>query len=297
MRIKAWIQAARPRTLPLSLSGILVGISLVDKPLHWSVVLCFTTTVFFQILSNFANDLGDGIKGTDNDQRIGPRRAIQSGNITIASMKRAVVLFSLISFISGTWLILSSPMLKSTEGIVFYGLLAGTCILAAITYTVGKRSYGYFGLGDLMVFIFFGWVSVVGSRHLYHNEVHWSEILGAISIGSWSTMVLNLNNLRDESNDRNSSKKTLVILLGPSKARTYHYFLWITGSLSWIILLSIKGIADPKWYLGVLTIIPFAVHLNVFSKIKDPIAYDPQLKRVALATFFASLTIFTLSFF
>lgn len=297
MKIKAWIQAARPRTLPLSLSGILVGISLVDKPLHWSVVLCFTTTVFFQILSNFANDLGDGIKGTDNDQRIGPRRAIQSGNITIASMKRAVVLFSFISFISGTWLILSSPMLKSAGGIVFYGLLAGTCILAAITYTVGKRSYGYFGLGDLMVFIFFGWVAVLGSRHLYHNELHWSEILGAISIGSWSTMVLNLNNLRDESNDRNSSKKTLVILLGPSKARTYHYFLAITGSLCWIILLLAKGIIEPKWYLGVLTLIPFALHLNVFRKIKDPIEYDPQLKRVALATFFASLTMFTLSFF
>lgn len=297
MKIKAWIEAARPRTLPLSLSGILVGISLVEKPLHWSVVLCFTTTVFFQILSNFANDLGDGIKGTDNDQRIGPIRAIQSGKITIPSMKRAVILFSFISFISGTWLILSSPMLKSAGGILFYGLLAGSCILAAITYTVGKRSYGYFGLGDLMVFIFFGWVAVLGSRHLYHNELHWSEILGAISIGSWSTMVLNLNNLRDESNDRNSSKKTLVILLGPSKARTYHYFLAITGSLCWIILLSAKGIIEPKWYLGVLTLIPFALHLNDFSKIKDPIEYDPQLKRVALATFFASLTVFTLSFF
>ncbi|MFM6964770.1 MAG: 1,4-dihydroxy-2-naphthoate octaprenyltransferase, partial [Sphingomonadales bacterium] len=198
--IKAWLHAARLRTLPLSVSGIIVGTGLAailgvyDGQIFGLALL---TTIGFQVLSNFANDLGDSQKGTDNAQRVGPARAIQSGQLSAAQMKTGMWVVGLLSLLSALFLIkLSIPNL-STTAIFTYVVLALLCIAAAITYTVGKKAYGYRGLGDLMVFIFFGLVSVIGVFLLYGEAFEWLVLFPAVSIGAWSTAVLNLNNLRD----------------------------------------------------------------------------------------------------
>lgn len=297
----AWINAARPRTLPLSLSGIIVGLGLTGAhgnkaPL--AVIGCLLTTIFFQVLSNFANDLGDGMKGTDNSQRIGPTRAVQSGEISIKQMKIAVFVLGILSLLSAGTLIYVAPATNSSTGIIFYLVLALLCITAAITYTVGKKAYGYHGLGDLMVFLFFGMVAVSGTKHLFEETFSINELFGALAIGTWSTMVLNLNNMRDIANDAASGKRTLVVLLGSKNAKRYHYLLAFLGCSAWIILL-IQQANETENYLILLAVTPillFAKHINQVMKIKEPKAFDPTLKKVALSTFFASILFYALSY-
>lgn len=297
----AWIKAARPRTLPLSLSGIIVGLGLTGAhgnkaPL--AVIGCLLTTIFFQVLSNFANDLGDGMKGTDNSQRIGPTRAVQSGEISIKQMKIAVFVLGILSLLSAGTLIYVAPATNSSTGIIFYLVLALLCITAAITYTVGKKAYGYHGLGDLMVFLFFGMVAVSGTKHLFEETFSINELFGALAIGTWSTMVLNLNNMRDIANDAASGKRTLVVLLGTKNAKRYHYLLAFLGCSAWIILL-IQQANETENYLILLAVTPillFAKHINQVMKIKEPKAFDPTLKKVALSTFFASILFYALSY-
>lgn len=297
----AWIKAARPRTLPLSLSGIIVGLGLTGAhgnkaPL--AVIGCLLTTIFFQVLSNFANDLGDGMKGTDNSQRIGPTRAVQSGEISIKQMKIAVFVLGILSLLSAGTLIYVAPATNSSTGIIFYLVLALLCITAAITYTVGKKAYGYHGLGDLMVFLFFGMVAVSGTKHLFEETFSINELFGALAIGTWSTMVLNLNNMRDIANDAASGKRTLVVLLGSKNAKRYHYLLAFLGCSAWIILL-IQQANETENYLILLAVTPillFAKHINQVMKIKEPKAFDPTLKKVALSTFFASILFYALSY-
>ncbi len=297
----AWIKAARPRTLPLSLSGIIVGLGLTGAhgnkaPL--AVIGCLLTTIFFQVLSNFANDLGDGMKGTDNSQRIGPTRAVQSGEISIKQMKIAVFVLGILSLLSAGTLIYVAPATNSSTGIIFYLVLALLCITAAITYTVGKKAYGYHGLGDLMVFLFFGMLAVSGTKHLFEETFSINELFGALAIGTWSTMVLNLNNMRDIANDAASGKRTLVVLLGSKNAKRYHYLLAFLGCSAWIILL-IQQANETENYLILLAVTPillFAKHINQVMKIKEPKAFDPTLKKVALSTFFASILFYALSY-
>ncbi|NBU92014.1 MAG: 1,4-dihydroxy-2-naphthoate octaprenyltransferase [Flavobacteriia bacterium] len=296
-----WFQTARPRTLPLSVSGILIGFALSPKAgLKFPLVMlgCILTTLLFQILSNFANDLGDGLKGTDNQGRIGPERAVQSGRISAHAMKRAVVLLSLASMLSAGFLLYFALPNLSNSGLLFYSVLAVLCVLAAITYTVGKRAYGYHGGGDLMVFLFFGFVAVVGTRHLFVSAFGLYEILGAVAIGSWSTMVLNLNNMRDINNDAVAGKRTLVVMLGGTRAKTYHYMLFLAASGAWFNLL--VGIALQQNALVLLAGIPLiSLTLHVFRvlRVQEPRAYDPELKKVALSAFFAALIFFVTMLF
>jgi 1,4-dihydroxy-2-naphthoate octaprenyltransferase len=230
---KTWMSALRLRTLPLAGSAILLGIALSD--LHYSVsggiaVLCLTTAICLQILSNLANDYGDFVKGTDNDQRIGNMRALQSGNITVTQMKRAIVLLVCFSLVSGV-----SLLLLATDGEfnLLFGLFLLTgimAIVAAIKYTVGKRAYGYSGLGDVAVFIFFGPVAVIGTFLLcdgfvFEWEKDWSVLLPASAAGLLSTAVLNTNNIRDIINDKASGKYTIPVKIGLKNARLYHTIL------------------------------------------------------------------------
>ena len=292
--IKAWLHAARLRTLPLSLSGIIVGTGLAavlgafDGQIFAFALL---TTIGFQVLSNFANDLGDSQKGTDNAQRVGPARAIQSGQLSAAQMKIGMWVVGVFSLFSALYLIKLSVPNLSSNAIYFYIVLALACIAAAITYTVGKNAYGYRGLGDIMVFIFFGLVSVVGVFMLFGEAFEWIVLFPAISIGLWSTAVLNLNNLRDIHNDAQMNKRTMVVKLGFHKAKYYHVFLVSFGMATWFFTIYLLAVSAMNYYLfiALLPSIGFALHLQKVVQNTEPASLDPELKKVALLTFFSSI--------
>ena len=292
--IKAWLHAARLRTLPLSLSGIIVGTGLAavlgafDGQIFAFALL---TTIGFQVLSNFANDLGDSQKGTDNAQRVGPARAIQSGQLSAAQMKIGMWVVGVFSLLSALYLIKLSVPNLSSNAIYFYVVLALACIAAAITYTVGKNAYGYRGLGDIMVFIFFGLVSVIGVFMLFGEAFEWIVLFPAISIGLWSTAVLNLNNLRDIHNDAQMNKRTMVVKLGFHKAKYYHVFLVSFGMATWFFTIYLLAVSAMNYYLfiALLPSIGFALHLQKVVQNTEPASLDPELKKVALLTFFSSI--------
>ena len=292
--IKAWLHAARLRTLPLSLSGIIVGTGLaavLDAYNGQIFAFALLTTIGFQVLSNFANDLGDSQKGTDNAQRVGPARAIQSGQLTARQMKIGMWLVGIFSLLSAFYLIkLSIPNL-STTAIYTYVILVILCIAAAITYTVGKNAYGYRGLGDIMVFIFFGLVSVIGVFMLFGEAFEWIVLFPAITIGLWSTAVLNLNNLRDIENDSRMNKRTMVVKLGFQKAKFYHVFLISFGMATWFFTVYLLAISAMNYWLfiALLPSVGFALHLRNVVQNTEPSRLDPELKKVALLTFFSSI--------
>ncbi len=287
---KAWISALRLRTLPLSLSGILLGSGVAHYNGYWDTlifVLAMLTTILFQIVSNLANDLGDGIKGTDNEERIGPERAVQSGVISQKEMKFAVILSSILSLISAIALIYVGATNMPNSIIIFYITLAIACIAAAIMYTVGKKAYGYHGMGDIMVFIFFGIVSVLGVYSLYAKSFLDANILLAIFVGLLSTAVLNLNNMRDYHNDAKSNKNTLVVKMGPNNAKFYHVLLIITALVS--LTLFLDRLREPLAFLILVPSVLLFIHIRKVMKTKKPKDFDPELKKVALTTFGLSL--------
>lgn len=298
--LKTWIKTARLRTLPLSLSGIIVGsaIAYSDAIFDWKIfLLALLTTLLFQILSNYANDYGDSVKGTDNDERLGPKRAIQSGAISLKQMKMAILTLSVLSMISSIALIAISSAGKNSTFWIFYIVLALLCILAAITYTVGKKAYGYHGLGDVFVFLFFGWVSVVGVYHLYPSElflesIQWSLLLPGATIGFLSAAVLNLNNMRDQENDKKSGKHTLVVRLGFQKAKEYHQLL-ITSSFLTLFIYFIY-FATTNYYFFSIFIPLFLLtrHMKQVKKVKVAQEFDSYLKTVALSIFLLSILFF-----
>ena len=292
--IKAWLHAARLRTLPLSLSGIIVGTGLAAVLGAFDGLIfgfALLTTIGFQVLSNFANDLGDSQKGTDNAQRVGPARAIQSGQLSAAQMKVGMWVVGGFSLLSALYLIKLSVPNLSANAIYFYIVLAVACIAAAITYTVGKNAYGYRGLGDIMVFIFFGLVSVIGVFMLFGEAFEWIVLFPAISIGLWSTAVLNLNNLRDIHNDAQMNKRTMVVKLGFNKAKYYHVFLVSFGMATWFFTIYLLAVSAMNYYLfiALLPSLGFALHLQKVVQNTEPASLDPELKKVAILTFFSSI--------
>lgn len=289
-KTKAWVSAFRLRTLPLSISGILMGSFIAKLNGYWSssiFILALSTTLLFQIISNLANDLGDSIKGTDNDDRVGPTRAVQSGEISTQQMKIAVIIFSILSLISAAFLIYLGTQNLSLNILFLYAGLALLCVLAAITYTVGKRAYGYSGFGDIFVFIFFGLVSVLGVYTFYSKEFAWINILPASTIGFLSMAVLNLNNMRDRVNDANSGKNTLVVKMGADAAKIYHAFLILSGIIAHVIFLI--RFDFPILFISLIPCLILIFHLVKVFKTTVEKDFDPQLKVVALSTFGISL--------
>jgi 1,4-dihydroxy-2-naphthoate octaprenyltransferase len=289
--MKHWIQAARLRTLPLSVSGIIVGsfYAMSQSMFNWKIVIfALSTTLGLQILSNFANDYGDGIKGTDNEDRVGPKRAIQSGVITPAAMKHALVITSILTIISAIVLIYVAFKDHNLGFSLFYLGLGILAIASAIRYTVGNSAYGYRGYGDLFVFLFFGLVSTLGIYFMFAKEMDWFLLLPATAIGFLSVAVLNLNNMRDEASDRKSNKNTIVVKMGGEKAKIYHYFLVISAM---ILVLEFSYFKDFNidQYIYVLAFIPLIKHLVTVYKNKNPKELDPELKKVALSTFALSV--------
>jgi 1,4-dihydroxy-2-naphthoate octaprenyltransferase len=295
--MKHWIQAARLRTLPLSVSGIIVGsfYAMSQAMFNWKIIIfALSTTLGLQILSNFANDYGDGIKGTDNEDRVGPKRAIQSGVITPKAMKRALVITSILTLISAILLIYVAFKDNNLGFSLFYLGLGILAIASAIRYTVGNSAYGYRGYGDLFVFLFFGLVSTLGIYFMFAKEMDWFLLLPATAIGFLSVAVLNLNNMRDEASDRKSNKNTIVVKMGSENAKVYHYFLIISPM---VLMLEFSYFKEFNFdqYIFVLAYIPLIKHLVTVYKNKNPKELDPELKKVALSTFALSVLL-SLSF-
>lgn len=290
-KLKAWISAARLRTLPLSVSGIIVAsaVALAHDLFDFIIfLLAIATTLGLQVLSNFANDYGDGIKGTDNEERVGPQRALQSGRISPKQMLQAIVLTAVLTFMLALVLIYTAFGRENFGYSLIFFFLGLLAIAAAIKYTVGTTAYGYRGLGDVFVFLFFGLVSVLGCYFLYAKTLNWELLLPASALGMLSSAVLNLNNMRDELSDAKAGKHTLVVKMGGAKAKKYHFIL-IFGSL--LCMLSYAGITfeTPKQLLFLIAFVPLMLHVRKVNASTDARLLDPELKKVALSTFLLSL--------
>lgn len=290
-KLKAWISAARLRTLPLSISGILVGTALAKFQgfvNNTVFILSLITTVGFQITSNFANDYGDGVKGTDADDRIGPKRALQSGTLKRKELKLGIFVSITISLALTVVLIYEAFGSKNLVYPILFLVLAVLSIWAAIRYTMGDSPYGYKGLGDIFVFIFFGLLAVLGSSFLHKKNINYLEILPAIAIGLLCVGVLNLNNLRDIKSDRNHGKNTLVVKMGYEKGKKYHYILLILSFILMVFFHFFSFESYSKLFYFV-AYIPIAIHLQKVYVSKLPIKLDAELKKLALSTFLLSL--------
>jgi 1,4-dihydroxy-2-naphthoate octaprenyltransferase len=286
--IKPWIQAARLRTLPLSVSGIIVGSAYAYHQgfSDWRiVVMALLTTLGLQVLSNYANDYGDGVKGTDA-HRIGEKRLVAAGIISAKQMKRAVLITANITFILALGLIYIAFGKENFVLSLIFILLGIISIGAAIKYTVGKGAYGYSGFGDVFVFVFFGWVSVIGSNFLFTHSIDWKLFLPASSIGLLSVAVLNLNNMRDIENDKIAGKNTLVVNMGLNWAKNYHEACIAIASILFIVFcIMVKVSAIPVLIIN----IPLLLHIGKIKKSEKYEDFDPELKKVALSTFALSI--------
>ncbi|MEJ6675752.1 MAG: 1,4-dihydroxy-2-naphthoate octaprenyltransferase [Flavobacteriales bacterium] len=301
MDVKSYIKAARLRTLPLSVSGIIVGSYLGNEFLNqlpeaslrtsvWETLifwLAILTTIGFQILSNFANDYGDGIKGSDKN-RTGEARMVSSGAISPKQMKIAMVITTVFTLVFALLLIyVSFGNDHFGFSFLFFGL-GIAAIVAAIKYTVGNSAYGYSGFGDVFVFVFFGLLSVVGCYFLYTKQLHALIFLPAFSVGLLSTAVLNLNNLRDREEDKKNNKNTMVVKLGVEKAKVYHYFLVVTALVTALIYVFLDYSSSYQ-LIFLVAFIPLVRNMITVSKNEVPAALDGELKKVALSTFLFAL--------
>jgi 1,4-dihydroxy-2-naphthoate octaprenyltransferase len=282
--MKVWLEAFRLRTLPLSLSCIGMGGFLAAAQNKFNGLiffLCCTTTIFLQVLSNLANDYGDTVNGADHSERQGPRRAVQSGAISSSQMKNAIIIFIVLSLISGIELLYSAFgfELKSFLFFLALGLLS---IVAAIAYTVGKRPYGYIGLGDLSVLIFFGLVGVMGSLYLFTKEFYPLQILPALSCGFFSIAVLNINNIRDIESDRLAGKFSIPVRIGREKAIQYHWLLLAGGILCAFVFVTLNY-KSPVQFLFLLSTPLLIVNGKSVSKLPSE-KLDPFLRQMALST-------------
>jgi len=301
--MKNWIKAARLRTLPLSVSGIIMGAFIArwklmqdGEPWDWTIfALALLVTLLYQVLSNFANDYGDGVKGTDQN-RIGEaeQRAVASGKITAKQMRNAVILFSVLSLVATLGLLYKAFFPNFINEFYTFIGLGVACILAAIGYTVGKKPYGYLGLGDIMVFIFFGLVSVCGSYFLFTKSFDWDILLPASAIGLLSAGVLNLNNMRDIENDAKSGKKTLALRLGFKNAMIYEMVILMLPPILVLIYMMINHLQEQgKYYAFIffVTIFPLTSLRRKIIAVKEPKELDPFLKQVGIITLLMSVLV------
>lgn len=290
-RIKLWLSAFRLRTLPLSISGIVVGscFAAYNGFFNSSVfIMAILLTLALQILSNLANDYGDGTKGTDNENRVGPMRAVQSGKITPEQMIEALKINVLIVIFLTMLLIYFAFGHRHFLYSLFFFVLGGLSVYAAMKYTMGDSAYGYRGLGDIYVLVFFGFVSVVGSYFLFAKQLDHVVVLPSIAVGLLSVGVLNLNNMRDIGSDKLSNKMTTAVKLGKDNSKKYHLFLVISAMLVGVVF-AILYYTSLWNFLFLLAYIPLTLHIKTIVKAQTSSDFDSQLKVLALSTFLFSL--------
>ena len=289
-KVRAYITSFRLRTLPLSLSGVLLGSLLAASDGYFkttSFVWAMLTTVALQILSNLANEVGDLTKGTDNEHRLGPIRSAQSGALSMREMVQAMIVFGVIAIITGSLLIYEAFRdLLNWKSIALF-IAGGASIVAAVKYTVGKSAYGYRGLGDLFVFIFFGVVSVMGSYFAMSGVLPWICVLPAAAIGFLSSGVLNMNNIRDIENDSVCGKRTIPVILGIQGAKIYHFVITLLAVIC-LVLYSMLHSAGWTGYLFLLTLPLLVMHLKSVYR-GEGRALDSQLKFLSITTLLIAL--------
>ena len=289
--VKPWLVAFRLRTLPLALSSIGMGSVLAawQGAHHWEITgLAALTTILLQVLSNLANDYGDSVHGIDSAEREGPSRMVQSGAISMAAMKKALYLFAFLSLASGLLLlwVAFADDLKLFFTFLALGVLA---IVAAVTYTAGKKPYGYIGLGDLSVFLFFGLLAVLGTFFLHTAQLNWWVLLPAASCGFFATAVLNVNNIRDISSDTKAGKRSIPVMLGRKNAVLYHWVLLISGLASAAAFILIAGTPVTAW--AFLLALPLLLLNGIkVSQKQKATELDPYLRQMVLSTLVFVLT-------
>jgi len=291
-KLSAWVEAIRLRTLPLALASIAMGSFLAAAEGKFSLAIfafAALTTVFLQILSNLANDYGDTQHGADSVMREGPQRSVQSGAISARSMKKGIVIAALLSFLSGTALLITA--IHNFNATFFLFLLFGlAAIFAALGYTLGKRPYGYAGFGDLFVLVFFGLLGVLGTCFLFTGDLKTTHLLPALTSGMFATAVLNINNIRDIESDEKAGKKSIPVRLGKRKAVAYHWFL-LAAAIGGAIAYALINFDSPYQFLFLITIPLFIVNGREVLVKKSPAELDPSLRKVAISSL-----IFTLIF-
>jgi 1,4-dihydroxy-2-naphthoate polyprenyltransferase len=285
LHISSWLSAFRLRTLPLALASIGMGSFLAyhTGAFQWNILLfaCLTTS-FLQILSNLANDYGDSIHGADHSGRQGPARMVQTGAITASAMRNAMGVMILLSLVSGVTLLYLSLGFEWKTFLFFFGL-GILAIAAAIFYTSGKKPYGYLGLGDVSVVLFFGLIGVMGVYYLYVGGLNLPIILPSISCGLFAAGVLNVNNIRDIESDREAGKRSIPVRIGRERAVMYHMLLIVIGWMS--ALLYTFLFYQSIWQLLYLICLPlFILNIKAVSKKTKPAELDPYLRQMALST-------------
>jgi 1,4-dihydroxy-2-naphthoate octaprenyltransferase len=292
MNIKPWIDAFRLRTLPLALSNTIIGTCLAaaDDKFRWSVFgLAALTTILLQIMSNMANDYGDFVNGKDTAERIGPKRMVQSGEITPKIMLRGIIVIGILCVVSGVSLILIGTAGMDITNLLIFGILGLAAIVAAIKYTVGKNPYGYRGLGDIFVFIFFGLVGVIGTYFLHTQSYRWDLILPASAIGFLSVGVLNMNNMRDYEQDKKAGKRTIVVAMGKKNAAYYHLFL-VAGAVILAVIYTLLNYHSLWQGLFVLSFPMLFLNLKKVFTYKSSLELYPELPRLSMASLLFALT-------
>ena len=284
--MNAWIAAARPRTLPLALASIILGSFLAASVGRFSwltFTLAALTTIFLQILSNFANDYGDAVSGKDTPDRVGPRRAVATGDLTKEAMFRAILITAALSLLSGVWLLIEATRESGAWLFWVFLILGLLCIAAAVAYTNGKRPYGYAGYGDIAVLLFFGWVGVLGTYFLHTQSLGTLLLLPASAVGFFATGVLNINNVRDMETDAKTGKQSIPVRLGRKKAVRYHWFLLI-GGMTCSLVYSLLTAHNLTAYLYVLSFPLFIINGRAVAAHTDPATLNPRLGQLALST-------------
>jgi len=292
-KLKTWLSAARLRTLPLSISGIVCGTAIAALSGYYDAqifVIALLTTICLQITSNFANDYGDGVKGTDSEDRIGPKRAIQSGALSLKELRFGIIGISILSFGLVIYLVYLAFGTSNIGYVLLFVLLGIFAIWAALKYTMGKSPYGYQGLGDIFVFVFFGLVAVLGTKFLYAKMLHFQDVLPAVTIGLLSVGVLNLNNLRDIVSDQKHGKFTLVVKMGFHNGKKYHLVLLLVAFLCLFGFVMLQK--EHSLLVALVFFIPVFMHMVKVIKTKKPVELDPELKKLALSTFGIALSFY-----
>ncbi len=287
--LAAWLKAFRIRTLPLALSCILLGSLLAAAQNNLRInILIFSilTAACLQILSNLANDYGDSLNGADHAGRQGPSRAVQSGEISPHAMKRMIIVFVILSLVSGVFLLWNGLNVLDTNALFLMLGIGLVAIVAAITYTMGKRPYGYIGLGDLSVFLFFGLVGVIGVYALHTGRLEWEILMPATSSGMFAVCVLNINNIRDIDSDKQAGKYSIPVRLGQQGARAYHAILLFVGIASAVAYVWFYPEKSLWKWLFLLSFPLFFMNLRGVWRGKTVAELDPYLRQMALTTLF-----------